>query len=259
MTAEETLCRQGKGYQILGEQLNGTHAELVKVPAANIFAKPPSLSFDEAAAIPLVFTTAWQMLVRRAHVKPGDLVLIHASGSGVSTAAIQIAAVHGAEIIATSTSEEKLQRAKELGAHHIIHTPSQDFPSEVKRIARGGADIIIDHVGQAFWEKNIRAVRWGGAIVMCGATSGFEAKVDLRQIFFRQIQVLGSTMGSKGDFATIVKLAGQGRLRGVVDRMFPLTRIADAHRWLETGEQFGKVVLEPKNGRAKGVDLSRDL
>lgn len=236
----ETLC---PGYRILGEHVSGTHAEYVKVPAENVFAKPAALSFTEAAAIPLVFTTAWQMVVRRAQVKAGDVVVIHAAGSGVSSAAIQIAVLHGAEVIATAGSREKLDLARGLGAHHGVNYREEDFVARVKGIAKRGADVIIDHVGRDLWESNLKALRWGGHLVLCGATSGAEAKTDLAQVFYRQLQISGSTMGSKADFAPMLKLFAAGRLKAVVDRTFPLAEVRAAHRHLERREQFGKVCL----------------
>lgn len=240
LTGWESLCRD---YKILGEHVSGTNAEFVKVPGANVYSKPSTLSFEEAAAIPLVFTTAWQMAVNRAHVKPGDRVLIHAAGSGVSSAAIQIARLYGAEVIATSGSERKLERARALGASHTINVKTHDFVAEVKRIAKGGVDVILDHVGKDYWEKNFHCVKWGGTIVSCGATSGFDATTDLRHVFYRQVQILGSTMGSKGDFPAILRQVALGHLKGMPDKTFPLARIQEAHRYLASGEQFGKVLL----------------
>jgi NADPH:quinone reductase-like Zn-dependent oxidoreductase len=238
----ESLCPQ---YKILGEHVSGTHAEYVKVPAANLFPKGAALSFDEAAALPLVFTTAWQMVVRRAEVKPGELVVIHGAGSGVSTAAIQIAVLHGAEIVVTSGSDRKLERAKALGAHHLVNYKTQDFSAEVKQLRKRGADVIVDHVGRDFWDKNIRCLKSGGRLVTCGATSGHAAETDLRHLFFRQLSLLGSTMGSKGDFPTILRHVASGKLRAVVDRAFPLAQTVEAQRYLSEQEQFGKVLLHP--------------
>jgi NADPH:quinone reductase-like Zn-dependent oxidoreductase len=238
----ETCCPD---YQILGEHRNGTAAELIAVPEANLFQKPEALSFEEAASLPLVFTTAWQMVVRRGEIKPGDLVLIHAAASGVSSAAIQIARLYGAEVIATAGSEAKLALAKQLGAHHTIHYTAQDFLTETKKIAgKRGVDIIFDHTGKDQWAKNLRAVKGAGKIVICGASSGYEAPTDLRHIFYRQLSVLGSTMGSKADFPSVLKQVEKGALKAVVDRSFPLDQIADAHRYLEGRSPLGKVVLK---------------
>lgn len=236
----ESLCPD---YGILGEHKSGTHAQFVKAPSANIFLKPKEISFEEAAAIPLVFTTAWQM-VKRARVKPGDTVLIHAAGSGVSSAAIQIAKLHGAEVIATASNGDKLKMAAVLGADHTIDYQRTDFVAGVRRIAPRGVDVILDHVGKDLWEKNIGLLKWGGKLVTCGATSGAVARIDLVQVFYRQLQILGSTMGSKGDFPTILDHIAKKRLQAVVDKKFSLKEVRQAHERLEHRAQFGKVLLD---------------
>jgi NADPH:quinone reductase-like Zn-dependent oxidoreductase len=236
----ESLCPQ---YKILGEQVCGTNAEYVCVPAQNLFLKPKKISFQEAAALPLVFTTAWQMLVRRAQIQSGEFVLIHGAGSGVSTAGIQIAKLFQAEIAVTSGSDEKLKRAESLGARHLINYKKQDFGKEVRKLKPGGPDIIFDHVGKDFWEKNIKCIAKGGRLVTCGATSGNQAVTDLNHVFFRQIQIQGSTMGSKLDFPLILSHVEAGSLRPVVDREFPLKDIALAHRRMSEQGQFGKILL----------------
>lgn len=242
VTGIESLCAD---YHILGESVSGTHAEFLCVPAANLFPKPDSITFEEAAAIPLVFVTAWEMVVNKAQVKAGDWVLIHGAGSGVSGAAIQIASHLKANVIVTSSDETKAKKALLLGAQVTISTATQDFGKEVKRICPKGVDVILDHVGQVFWEKNIKLMKSGGALVTCGATSGFEAKTDLRHLFFRQLRLLGSTMGSRRDFGKILDGVAKGYFRAVIDRSFPLAQARDAHEYLETGKQFGKVLLIP--------------
>lgn len=237
----ESLC---PAYGILGEHRDGTYAEYVKVPGANLFAKPAALSYRDAAAVPLVFTTAWQMVVRRARVEPGTRVVIHAAGSGVSSAAIQIARLMGAEILATAGSDEKLALAQKLGAHHTLNYRTADFSNGVKAVFPRGADVIFDHVGKDLWEKNLRALRWGGEIVLCGATSGYEVPTDLRHVFFRQLRISGSTMGSKADFPAVLKALQSGHVKAVVDRVFPLREVREAHAYLERRGQFGKVVLD---------------
>jgi NADPH:quinone reductase-like Zn-dependent oxidoreductase len=238
----ESLC---KHYEILGERIGGVASQWASVPSANVFIKPANLTFPEAASIPLVFTTAWQMVVNRAKVTPGDTVLVHAAGSGVSSAAIQIARLFDARVIATAGSAKKLELAKALGAEWTINYRTEDFVKRVKELTAGkGVDAIIDHTGVDNWEKNIRAVRWGGKLVLCGSTSGPEVKLDLRQVFFRQIEILGSTMGSKGDFSKMLSLFDRGRLKPVVDKIFPLKETMEAHQYVERREQFGKVVLE---------------
>lgn len=236
----EKLCEK---YQILGEDRAGTNAEFISVPESNIFPKPKELSFQEAAAFPLVTITAWEMLVGKAAVKAGDTVLVHGAGSGVSQMAIQIANHFKAAVIATSTSQEKLTLAKKLGATHTIHSTTQDFYKEVKLVAPKGVDIIVDHVGKSVWEKNIKLLTAGGVLVTCGATSGFEAMTDLRHIFFRQLRLMGSTMGNKRDFPRLIELMRNGTLRAVVGEEFPLDRIREAHGYLKSGKQSGKVLL----------------
>ncbi len=238
----ESVCPD---YQILGEHICGTHAEYVVVPARNLFAKPEALSFDDAAAMPLVFTTAWQMLARRAQVQPAEVVVVHAAGSGVGSAGIQIAKALGAQVIATAGSDAKLELARELGADFTVNYSTEDFVKRTREIAPRGADVIFDHLGKDYWEANIKAIRNGGRIVLCGATSGSEAVTPLNHVFFRQIQILGSTMGSKADFPRILALFAQGKLRSVVDRAFPLSDIQDALARMSDRKQAGKILLHP--------------
>lgn len=238
----ESLCPE---YRILGEHLSGAFAEWVKVPARNLFAKPDALSFDQAAAVPLVFTTAWQMLVRRAKVQAGEKVVIHAAGSGVGSAGVQIAKLLGATVIATAGSEEKLEQAKKLGADHAVLYTQEDWFRQIRKLAPEGCDVIFDHLGKDFWAGNIRAIRNGGRIVLCGATTGAQAVTDLNHVFYRQIQVLGSTMGSKADFPRILSLLGQGKLHPVVDKAFALSDAASAFERLSGRRQFGKLLVNP--------------
>ncbi|MCB0404302.1 MAG: zinc-binding dehydrogenase [Bdellovibrionales bacterium] len=231
-------------YRILGEHVNGTNAEMVTVPRENIFPKPKNLSFDEAASVPLVFTTAWQMLVGRAKVKAGDLVLVHAAASGVSSAAIQIAKCFGATVVATAGNAEKLELAAKLGADLVVNYSNQEAASEIKnKFGKRRVDMIIDHVGADTWKSHFEVLRRGGKIVTCGATSGYLVPLDLRHVFYKQIQILGSTMGSKGDFPRILRLLEDGKLRPVVDRSFALRDIQEAHRHLEGRDALGKVVV----------------
>jgi len=203
------------------------------------------MPMSQAAAVPLVFLTAWQMVVAKAHVHPGQTVLVQAAGSGVSTAAIQIAKMHGARVIATTGTDAKAARARALGADEVINYATQDLVAEVKRLTdRRGADVVIDHVGGDVLAKSVVAAAAGGRVVTCGATAGFEAKVDLRHVFYRQIEILGSTMGSKGTMFAILEHVRAGRLRPVVDCVLPLWEAREAHRVLEAREAFGKVVLE---------------
>ncbi len=243
LSGKDNLCRR---YHILGESCQGGYAEYICVPRQNIAPMPANLSFEEAAAGLLTFLTAWQMLVGKAKVVPGQIVLVQGAGSGVGVAAIQIAKLHGARVIATAGSDEKVAKAIELGAEEGINYRRQDFVKEVKRItAKRGVDIVIEHVGGETLAKSILATRNGGRIVTCGATSNFEATIDLRHVFFRQIEILGSTMGSKGDLLRLLPHFASGALRPIVDRVLPLSEAAQAHRLLEDRQIFGKVVLKP--------------
>jgi len=241
---EDNLCRE---YKILGESTQGGYARHVVVPDRNLLPYPEGrapLSWEEAAAIPLCFLTAWQMVVRKGGVRPGQTVLVQAAGSGVSSAAIQLCKLLGAEVIATTRAPEKAARATALGADHVIVTTREDLVKRVREITlRRGADVVIEHVGGEVFEQSVLAAAWGGRVVTCGATSGFFPKLDLRQIFFRQVEVLGSTMGSRRDLFEVLNLVQQGKLRPVVDRTVPLWSAAEAHRALEAGAAFGKIVL----------------
>jgi len=240
----DNLCPR---YAILGEHRSGGYAQRIVVPEANVVAKPNTLTMVEAAAIPLTFLTAWQMLVVRAHVQPGDVVLLHAVGSGVGVAALQIAKLHGAIVIALASSDAKLERARALGADAVVRSDVPDWESRIRElpcVGKRGVDIVVEHTGATTWEASIRLTRRGGTITTCGATSGPIANTDLRHVFFRQLQILGSTMGSKSLLYRILPLVERGVMRAVVDRTFPLEQAADAHAYLDRREQFGKVVLE---------------
>jgi NADPH:quinone reductase-like Zn-dependent oxidoreductase len=202
------------------------------------------LGFPEAAALPLCTLTAWQMVFRKAEVRPGQVVVVHAAGSGVSSLAIQLCKLVGARVIATTTHRAKADPARRLGADDVIVTSEQDFVGEVKRLTgRIGADAVIDHVGGALFEQSLAALRWGGRLVTCGATAGFSPAVDLRHVFFRQLEILGSTMGRRSDLLEALPLVVAGRIRPVVDRVLPLWEARQAHEVLERREAFGKVVL----------------
>ena len=243
LSGRDNLCRY---YEILGENCQGGYAEYICVPLHNIAPLPGKLSFEEAAAGLLTFLTAWQMLVTKARVAPGQTVLVQGAGSGVGVAAIQIARLHGARVIATAGSDEKISKAIKLGAEHGINYRSTDFVREVKRITdKRGVDVVIEHVGGETLTKSILVTCKGGRIVTCGATSDFQATIDLRHIFFRQIELLGSTMGSKGDLLRVLPHLASGALRPVVDRVLPLAEAAQAHTLLEQRKVFGKIVLTP--------------
>ena len=243
LDGRDNLCRH---YKLLGENAQGGYAEYIVVPAVNIAPYPERLDFAHAAASILTFMTAWQMVAEKARVQPGDTVLVHGAGSGVGVAAIQIAKLFGGRVIATAGSDHKLTHAKELGADAVINYKTTDFAAECRaQTMKRGVDVVIEHVGGEVFEKSIKAVRNGGRIVTCGATAGFHPNIDLRHIFFRQIEVLGSTMSSKADLLTVLGHIQAGRLEPVVYEKLPLDRAADAHRVLEDRAAFGKLVLEP--------------
>lgn len=237
----DNRCRQ---FTNLGYMIDGGCAEFVRAPEVNCLPYPENLSFEEAAAVPLVFQTAWHMLVARAELRPGEDVLVLGAGSGVGSAAIQVAKFFGAQVIATAGTDAKLARARELGADHTINHKSQKIRDEVRRITnKRGVDVVFEHVGTATWDDSLASLAASGRLVTCGATTGYDAKVDLRFLFSRQLSLLGSYMGTKNDLRTVMKLVAAGRLKPIVDRVFPLADAAAAHVYLESGAQFGKVVL----------------
>jgi NADPH:quinone reductase-like Zn-dependent oxidoreductase len=241
LAGADNLCRS---YRILGENAQGGYARHVNLPDVNLIKIGDGLSFTEAAALPLCTLTAWQMVFTKAEVKPGQTVVVHAAGSGVSSIAIQLCKLAGARVIATTGSPDKRERALALGADEVIVTGEQDYVAEVRRLTRkAGADVILDHVGGELFEKAITAAAWGGRVVTCGATAGFAVNVDVRQIFFRQVEVRGSTMGSKGDLLAALPLVQAGRIKAQVDRVLPLWEARAAHEALEARKIFGKIVL----------------
>lgn len=235
-----------RSYGIYGENEDGTEAEYKSVPERYLIPKPKNLSFEEAASLPLTFLTAWQMLVDRAEAGPGKEVLILAAASGVGSAGVQIAKFFGAHVIATVGSDEKAGRVKELGADEVINHRSQEIVKEVKRLTNNrGADIVFEHVGAATWEKSLGSLAYGGRLVTCGATTGYDVRLDLRHLFIKQQRILGSTMGPRKSLTRIFELASEGKLRAVIDRTFPFSEVREAHRRLESREQLGKIVLVP--------------
>ncbi|HVH51894.1 MAG TPA: zinc-binding dehydrogenase [Gaiellaceae bacterium] len=227
---------------VIGEHGDGTNAELIAVPETNVYPIPDGLSFEEAAAFPLVFETAYRMLVTRAGLREGEWVLLWGIGSGVSTAGLAIARALGARTIVTSTNDAKLARALELGADFAVRTDS-DVKAFVKETTGRGVDIVIDHVGEATWRMSLDVAAPGGRIVVCGATSGPNPPAALHRIWWKQLSILGSTMGTKADFDAVYELVASGRVRPVVDEVLPLADIRAAHARLEAGEQLGKIVL----------------
>jgi NADPH:quinone reductase-like Zn-dependent oxidoreductase len=241
LQGRDNLC---KTYGILGETTDGGCAEYAVLPAANVIPMPDSLDFVQAAGFALPFLTAWNMLVTRCGVAPGDDVLVQAAGSGVGSAAIQIARLYGARVIATAGSDDKLALATELGAQHVINYERDDFVKAVKQLTdRRGVDIVFEHVGEATMAGSLRCLARGGRVITCGATSGHKLEIDLRHLFFKNISVLGSTMGSRGDLMHIVELVGAGTLHPVIDRVLPWQEVGAAHEVMARREQFGKIIL----------------
>ncbi|MGA2481600.1 MAG: zinc-binding dehydrogenase [Candidatus Acidiferrales bacterium] len=241
LAGRDNRCHE---FTNLGYMIDGGCAEFVRCPEVNCFPLPEGLSFEEVAAVPYVFQTAWHMLVARAGIQPGETVLVVAGESGVGSAAVQIARFFGARVIVTAGTEEKMARARELGADDVIHHGVYRIDEEVKRLTnRRGVDIVFEHVGAETWDQSIASLARGGRLVSCGATTGEDAKLNLAFLFRRQISVLGSYMGTKSELETILKLVAAGRLRPVIDRVLPLESCAEAHAILERREQFGKIVL----------------
>jgi len=231
-------------FSVLGAGVDGGNCELIAVPRVNVIPIPDSLGFVEAASVPLVFLTAWHMLVGRAGLKAGQTVLVLGAGSGVGSAAIQICKMLSAEVITTAGDEHKLAKARELGADHTIDHYKQKIGDEVRRITnKRGVDIVFEHVGQATWKESLKSLKPGGTLVTCGATTGYQGDLDLRFLFSRQLTLLGSYMGAMGELDEVVKHVFAGKLKPVVDRTFPLAEARAAHEYLEHSEQFGKVVL----------------
>ena len=241
LAGRDNLCRE---YAILGYLRDGGYAELVAAPGVNVIPKPKNLSWEEAAALPLVTVTAWHMLVTRANVQPGEDVLVHAAGSGVGSLAIQIAKLRGARVIATASTEDKLAKAKELGADDVLNYSNPEWPKEVRRLTnKKGVDVVFEHTGAATWPGSIASLKTNGRLVTCGATSGYAAQTDIRQVFYRHLTILGSFMGSKAELLEAMKFIETGKIRAVVDQVLPLKEAGRAHELMEDRAQFGKLVL----------------
>ena len=240
---EQSLCVK---FGIVGEHAPGTFAEKVAVPARNLFPIPESLSFEQAAAFPLSHQTAWRMIVGRGAVRPGDTVLIHGVGGGVAWAALEIAIVCGARVIATTSSGAKADEAREAGAELVVDYTTEDVSEAVRRhTAKRGVDVVVDSVGEKTWMTSLKAVRRGGRIVTCGATTGPNPAEEIRLIYWKGISILGSTMANDREFRALLATVACGRLAPRIDRVLPLSRAAEAYRLLEEGRQFGKIVLVP--------------
>jgi NADPH2:quinone reductase len=242
---EESLCPQ---YQIIGEHIRGGYAQFISVHEENLVKIPDivKLSFEEAAAVPLTFMTAWRLMITKAKIQPGDDVLINGIGGGVALAAMQIAKVAGVRVFVTSSSDKKLEKANALGADETInYMETPEFHREILRVTEGrGVDVVFDSVGEATWDMSLRSLRKGGKLVTCGATSGPFAQTNVNRVFWRQLEILGSTMASRAELRDVLKLVWQGKLKPIVDRILPLEQAREAHEVLERGEQFGKIVLQ---------------
>jgi NADPH:quinone reductase-like Zn-dependent oxidoreductase len=243
LAGDDNMCAD---YDMLGYRRPGGYAEFVAAPARNAHPIPAKLSYHQAAAIPLTFLTAWHMLATRAKLKPGEDVLVLAAGSGVGTAAIQIAKLFGARVIATASTEAKLEAARELGADDTIDYATETrFDRVVKRLTDGkGVDVVVEHVGASTWNSSMSSLARNGRLVTCGATTGYDARIDLRHLFYRQLSVFGSFMGRHDELVALLPFFADGRLRPVVDRVLPLERAADAHSLMSDRAQFGKLVLD---------------
>lgn len=233
-------------FTALGNAVDGGNAEFIAIPVANVLGIPDELDFNQAASVPLVFLTAWHMLVGRAKIRPGQTVLVLGASSGVGIAAIQIAKMFHARVITTAGDERKLEKGRELGADYGIDHYKQKISLEVRRITnKEGVDIVVEHVGSATWDESMKSLKQGGTIVTCGATAGPTVSFDLRFLFARQLSFLGSYMGTMGEFREVMEHVFAGRLTPVVDRAFPLQEARGAHEYLEKSQMFGKIVLNP--------------
>src|SRR5574340_608381 len=243
VAGRDNFCRS---YTLFGYGVDGGDTELMAAPEYTAIPIPDDMTFENAAAVPLVFLTAWHMLTARARLRMGEDVLVLAASSGVGSAAVQIAKLHHCRVIATAGGEAKLARARELGADHVIDHYSQDISAEARRITgKRGVDVVFEHVGTATWQKSMESLAPGGRLVTCGATTGYDARVDLRFLFNRQYSLLGSFMGTLGELREVLKFVFRGQLRPVIDRVYPLAEIRAAHERLENKEQFGKIIVTP--------------
>jgi len=245
-TCAAGLQNQCREFTVLGNGVDGGNCELVAVPAASAIPIPDSLDFNQAASVPLVFVTAWHMLVGRAGVRPGQTVLVLGASSGVGIAAIQIAKLFHCRVITTAGDDAKLEKGRALGADFGINHYQQKISDEVRKITnKAGVDIVIEHVGAATWEESIKSLRTGGTLVTCGATTGPNVSIDLRHLFARQLSLLGSYMGTMGELHEVLGHVFAGRLKPVIDRLFPLQDLRAAHEYMENSQMFGKIVVNP--------------
>lgn len=235
----------GERITVIGEHMDGTHAELIAVPETNVYQLPDEISFEEAAAFPLVFETAYRLLVTKARLQEGEWVLLWGIGSGVASAGLAIAKALGARALVTSSSNEKLEWARALGADATVNHATGDVTAAVKEATNGaGVDVVLEHVGEATWQTSLQSARVGGRIVVCGATSGPNPPAALHRIWWKQLTIYGSTMGTKDDFEGAYELIKSGRAKPVIDSILPLEEARAAHERMEAAQQFGKIVLQ---------------
>ncbi|VAX27281.1 Alcohol dehydrogenase [hydrothermal vent metagenome] len=243
LSGADHLC---DSYQIFGASTDGGYAEFVKVPQKNVIPIPDTLSFEDAAAFPLTFLTAWHMLISRAALRPGQDLLVLAGGSGVGSAAIQIGKLAGARVFATASSAEKLARAQEMGADFLINHSEGNFAKTVLKLTKGrGVDVVFEHPGPLTFGKSLFSLAKGGTLVTCGATTGPKVDLDLRYIFSRELNILGAKMGRRAELLHVAKLVGQGKLKPVIDSVFPLSEARVAQEKMVSRKLFGKVLLKP--------------
>jgi len=245
LTGNDWMCIR---LRVLGERLEGTYAEFVRLPAENCFPIPAGYSFEEAAAFPLVFVTLWRMLITNAKLKPGETVLIIGIGGGVASASLQVAKRLGAHVMVTSSSDEKLERAKQLGADHAVNHRKRDFVEAVNELTKQrGVDLVVDCVGGEVWRKSLASLTRGGRLVTCGATAGGQPDDDIAAIFSKHLTIYGSTLGSREEFRQLLSFLTVSRIKPIIDSVFPLRDAASAQHRVETAQQFGKVVLRIPN------------
>jgi len=244
LSGQQVLCNQ---FSILGENKWGSFAQYIKIPEINVIKIPENYPFDKAAAAPLTFLTAWRMLTTQAKIKYNDIVFIHGAGGGVSTAAIQIAKYFGAKVIATSSTQEKIEKAKNLGADYVIdYKEMKNFTKYVytELTNRHGIDIVIDNVGQATFPTSIQLLRPGGRLITCGVTSGPFTKINITDLFWKHLEIKGSTMANQGEFREVMKLIFTGKLSPIIDKVYSIEDVKEAEQYLSEGNQFGKVLIK---------------
>lgn len=242
LSGHENHCRQ---FQLFGEHRRGAAAEYFVGPERNFVPKPSAIGFEQAAAVGVTFLTAWHMLVTRADVRLGETVLVHGASAGVSVAGIQIAKLLGARVIATTSSDEKAEKARRLGADVVIDYKSEDLKRRLRELAPAGVEVVFEHTGAPTWDVSVKSLGVGGRLVTCGATAGPKVEMDVRLVFTKQVDILGATMGTRAELVEVLGWLAQGRLEAIIDRVMPLSELAEGHRLLEEAAHFGKIVLVP--------------